>query len=295
MTLTWQHVLRGIGAALTALVSAYLGLCTLGLVSYTVVDPYVTGVQLQRRIESWDEETSYERHYTPVPLDRISDHLERAVVAAEDSRFYQHHGIDWQAIRKAIKERRQGESNRGGSSITQQLVKNLFMTTHSTYLRKALEVPLAYAAELILSKRRILELYLNVIEWGPGVYGAEAASLHYYGVPADGLSRYQSAALAACIPDPLHRIPQRMGWYTSIILQRMRILAGGAPAPSRAAEPSPSNADTVAARSSVPDSQSAGRDSLLANPDTVAPKALPPLPPDSVRTDSSRTDTTTSS
>jgi monofunctional biosynthetic peptidoglycan transglycosylase len=95
------------------------------------------------------------------------------------------------------------------------------MTTHSSFVRKAFEIPLTYLAELILSKDRRLDLYLNVIEWGQGVYGADPAARHYYGVPASRLSRYQAATLAAVIPSPRKRSPQRMGWYTSIILRRM--------------------------------------------------------------------------
>lgn len=215
--------LRDAGLAVVVLLATYYGACTLLLLAYTALDPPTTGVQLQRRVESFFEEASYEKRYTPVPQSEISDHLAHAAVAAEDARFYQHTGVDWKAIREAVEDNRQrGEAWRGGSTITQQLVKNLFMTTHSSYLRKALELPLTYLAELILSKERILELYLNVIEWDRGVFGAEAAARHYYGTSAAGLSRYQSAALAAVIPNPLGRSPQRMGGYTATILARMR-------------------------------------------------------------------------
>jgi monofunctional biosynthetic peptidoglycan transglycosylase len=162
--------------------------------------------------------------YQPQPLDRLDPDLPRAVVAGEDSRFFLHNGINWKAVGEAIEEYREGEDLRGASSITQQLVKNLFMTTHSTYLRKALEVPLTYAAEGLLSKRRILELYVNVIEWGPGVYGAEAAAQHHYGHSARRLTRAQAAALAACIPNPRVRRPATVGWYQRIILRRMHRL-----------------------------------------------------------------------
>lgn len=191
---------------------------------YTTFFPPLTGVQAQRHLEAVVRGDAYERTYHPRPLSELDANLQRAVVAGEDSRFFTHHGIDWTAIRKAIEEYREGEALRGGSSITQQLVKNLFMTTHSTVLRKGLEVPLTYAAELILSKRRLLELYLNVIEWGPGVFGAEAAAEHYYNRSADSLGRYRSAALAACIPNPLGRTPAGMDRYTRIILHRMHNL-----------------------------------------------------------------------
>jgi monofunctional biosynthetic peptidoglycan transglycosylase len=207
----------------TALVfSAYYGFCIVCLLLYNVINPPTTGVQLQRRVESWFEEEAYRKRYRPVARDALSLHLRHATVAAEDGRFYTHWGIDWEAIRQAREDNRaRGSTWRGGSTITQQLVKNLFMTTHSNYLRKAMEVPLTYLAELLLSKERILDLYLNVIEWDRGVYGAEAAAQHYYGASAAGLSRYQAAGLAACIPAPRARTPQRMGSYTNTILHRM--------------------------------------------------------------------------
>jgi monofunctional biosynthetic peptidoglycan transglycosylase len=222
---TARRVGRRTCATLVAVLASYLGGCVLALAVYGAVFPPITGVQLQRAVGALGADVPDERAYTPVPLDRIDRSLARAVVAAEDSRFFRHHGIDWAAVRKAIREYRKGKELRGASSITQQLVKNLFMTTHSTVLRKALEVPLTYAAEAILTKRRILELYLNVIEWGPGVYGAEAAAQHHYGVSARHLSRWRAAALAACIPNPRVRRPATVGWYTRIILRRMHNLA----------------------------------------------------------------------
>lgn len=208
--------------AVVIALSTYYGFCILCLLLYNVVDPPTTGVQMQRRIESWFEDAPYTKHYRPVARAALSPHLRHAVVAAEDGRFYEHGGIDWEAIEQALEDnRRRGRTWRGGSTITQQLVKNLFMTTHSSYLRKALEVPLTYLAEWLLPKERILDLYLNVIEWGRGVYGAEAAARHYYGAAAAKLSRYQAAGLAACIPAPRRRTPQSMGRYTNTILRRM--------------------------------------------------------------------------
>jgi monofunctional biosynthetic peptidoglycan transglycosylase len=157
-----------------------------------------------------------------VALDRISPDLQHAVVSAEDGRFYQHHGIDWKEVQKVVdQDVEEGKLGRGGSTITQQLVKNLFLTTNRSIFRKAVEFTLAPTAELILPKQRILELYLNVIEWGPGVYGAEAASHFWYNTPAARVNREQSARLAAVIPSPLHRQPSRMTWYSAEILHRM--------------------------------------------------------------------------
>ena len=198
--------------------ATFYGLCALCLFACNWIDPPTTMVQVQRRVEAFSEETPYEKRYWPT--DQISEHLPHAVVAAEDGRFFEHGGIDWEAIEKALEDTEDGR-RRGGSTITQQLVKNIFLTTHSAYWRKALELPLTYLAELLLPKERILTLYLNVVEWGRGVYGAEAAAQHHYSVPAAQLSRYQAAALAACLPNPLERTPQTIGWYTEIILTRM--------------------------------------------------------------------------
>ena len=207
-----------------AAVTTYLGLCVAMLVLYAFVFPPVTGVQLQRRAVALFDEGAYERSYEPRSLPVLDPDLPRAVVAAEDSRFFRHWGIDWKAVGEAIEEYRRGGELRGASSISQQLVKNLFLTTHSTLIRKGLEVPLTFAAELLLSKRRILELYVNVIEWGPGIYGAEAAAQYHYGRSARLLTRNQAAALAACIPNPRGRRPATVGWYQRIILRRMRRL-----------------------------------------------------------------------
>ncbi len=219
-------VRRALGALLVtpfAVVVTYLGFCMLCLTAYTLIFPLTTGVQVQRRIEAVVSGSAYSKAYDPTPMAEISRHLPHAVVAAEDGRFYVHAGIDWEAIREAVEDnRRRGRTWRGGSTITQQLVKNLFLTTHSSLVRKAFEVPLTYAAELLLSKERILELYLNVIEWGPGVYGAQAAAQHHYNRDADALSRSQAAALAAVIPSPRTRTPQRMGGYARTIERRMR-------------------------------------------------------------------------
>ncbi len=216
---------RRVGMALLAVICSYLFLCTLALVAYRWVEPPMTGVQLQRTVSAWWAGDPFVRTYDPVPIASVDDDVILAVVAAEDARFFQHTGIDWKAIEEAIEDNRErGYVYRGGSTITQQLVKNLFQTTHSSFLRKGFEVPLTYLAEMILSKERILSLYLNVIEWGPGVFGIAAATQHHYDIDPSRLSRYHAATLAACIPNPLYRTPGRMGRYTRIILQRMRQL-----------------------------------------------------------------------
>jgi monofunctional biosynthetic peptidoglycan transglycosylase len=200
----------------------YFAVCLLGLLLCRWITPPTTMVQMQRRAESWLAEGHYVKRHEPRDLDRISRQLQHAVVAAEDTRFWQHHGIDFEELAEIAEDTlEEADAPRGGSTITQQLVKNLFFTTHRNPARKVLEFVLAPAAELFLSKERILELYLNVIEWGPGVYGAEAASRFHYGVAASAIGRDQAARLAAIIPSPRRRKPARMNGYSRVILARM--------------------------------------------------------------------------
>ena len=179
-------------------------------------------VQVQRHVEAWMEHKPYNKQYTFVALERISPDLQHAVIAAEDGRFYQHHGFDWHQMQIDAKGDMEGERMRGASTLTQQLVKNLFFGTGRSILRKGVEATLVPVAEFVLGKRRILELYLNVVEWGPGIYGAEAACRNYYRVPARRVDREQAARLAAILPAPLKRRPERMNGYSAIILDRMR-------------------------------------------------------------------------
>jgi monofunctional glycosyltransferase len=206
------------------LVLGYLLLCSLLLGLYRFVPPPITTVQIQRTVGMAVAPGNVQFSRSWRSADAISTHLPRAVVAAEDTRFFQHGGIDWEELEKVRAEaRRRGRPPaRGASTITQQLVKNLFLTTHRSYVRKAFEYPLAYAAEFMLPKDRILELYVNVVEWGPGVYGAEAAARYHYRVSAADLTREQSARLAAVLPAPRSRTPQSQNTYSSIIQQRMR-------------------------------------------------------------------------
>jgi monofunctional biosynthetic peptidoglycan transglycosylase len=145
-----------------------------------------------------------ERRY--VPLSRISPSLPLAVIIAEDGRFCTHHGVDFAQIRDVIADADDLENARGGSTVTQQLAKNLFLWPGRSYVRKALEFPLALWIDLVLSKRRILEIYLNIAEWGPnGEFGAEAGSRYAFGKPARDLSHYQAALMAAALPNPHDR------------------------------------------------------------------------------------------
>jgi monofunctional biosynthetic peptidoglycan transglycosylase len=141
--------------------------------------------------------------HTWVPYERISVHLKRAVIAAEDANFTEHDGIDWDAIEKAREaNRRKGKVVRGGSTITMQLAKNLFLSGERSYVRKGQELIITTMIEAVMSKRRILELYLNLAEWGEGVFGCEAGARHYYGVPAAQVGPAQAARMAAMLPRP---------------------------------------------------------------------------------------------
>jgi monofunctional biosynthetic peptidoglycan transglycosylase len=144
-----------------------------------------------------------ELQYKWVPYDRISNNLKRAMVAAEDAKFVDHEGFDWEGIQLAMeKNQKKGKVVAGGSTITQQLAKNLFLSPARSYVRKAEEAVITVMLESILPKRRILEIYLNVIEWGNGLFGAEAAARKYFGVSAAQLSPEQAARLAAMAPNP---------------------------------------------------------------------------------------------
>ncbi|WP_064742636.1 monofunctional biosynthetic peptidoglycan transglycosylase [Edaphobacter aggregans] len=211
-------VVRRIGIVLAAL---WLG-AALTLVGLRWLDPPTTAVHVQRRVQAWIHGMPYESRYRFVPLGQISPELQHAVIAAEDGRFYLHHGFDWHEIKIAAEEDKEGVRTRGASTLTQQLVKNLFFGTGRSVLRKVAEASLVPVAEFVLGKQRILELYLNVVEWGPGVYGAESACRYYYGHPARNIGRQQAARLAAILPAPLRRRPERMNSYSGIILRRIQ-------------------------------------------------------------------------
>ncbi|MBC3884227.1 monofunctional biosynthetic peptidoglycan transglycosylase [Undibacterium griseum] len=161
-----------------------------------------------------------------VPYQRISNHLKRAVIASEDDSFVDHEGVDWEAMQKAYeKNQKKGKVVSGGSTITQQLAKNLFLSGQRSYLRKAQELVISYMLEACMSKQRILEIYLNSVEWGVGVFGAEAAAHHYYGISAASLSAPQAARLAVMLPKPRYFDKNQGSAYlqrrTELILKRM--------------------------------------------------------------------------
>ncbi len=196
-------------------------LAALILVAARWIDPPTTAVHIQRRLQAWIQQQPYHERYQFIPLSQISPALQHAVIAAEDGRFYKHHGFDWHEIKIAADEDLEGERTRGASTITQQLVKNLFFGTGRSFLRKGAEATLVPVAEFVLGKRRILEIYLNVVEWGPGIYGVEPACRYYDQAAAGNIGREQAARLAAVLPAPLKRRPERMNSYSAIILRRM--------------------------------------------------------------------------
>jgi monofunctional biosynthetic peptidoglycan transglycosylase len=157
-----------------------------------------------------------------VPYEKISRHLKQAVVAAEDDRFIEHDGFDWEGIQRAMeKNQRKGKAVAGGSTISQQLAKNLFLSPSRSYLRKGQEALITLMIETCWSKRRILEVYLNVVEWGRGVFGAQAAAQRYFGVPAARLGPHEAARLAVMLPNP-RRYERQFGPRLSAHAERIR-------------------------------------------------------------------------
>ena len=190
-------------AALVAVALLWVAWVSVHIFWYRSHPPRETAFMAQRMDEARTRNPKAQLRYQWVPYERISPNLKRAMIAAEDAKFVEHGGFDWEGIEKALeKNRRKGHVVGGGSTITQQLAKNLFLTPDKSYWRKGEEAIVTVLLEAMLPKRRILEIYLNVIEWGNGVFGAEAAAHHYFGVSAAQLSAEQAARLAAMTPSP---------------------------------------------------------------------------------------------
>lgn len=172
---------------------------------YRFVPPSYSALML------WRMASGSQIDYQWRPLSRISDNLAYAVIASEDARFCQHNGVDWREVEDVWQKFRKNTQRRprGASTITMQVARNLFLWPSRNYLRKALEVPVALLIDVVWSKRRTIEIYLNIVEWGPGIYGAEAASRHYFQLSAAALAPAQAALLAAALPSPLRRNPAR--------------------------------------------------------------------------------------
>lgn len=184
----------------------------------TRTNPTSTALMETRQTQAKEQGRPIKRQWVWVPLSRISPHLRHAVVVAEDASFFIHDGFDWEGIKEAAKYNIEaGELKRGGSTITQQLAKNLYLSSERSLLRKAREALITHHLEQHLPKNRILELYLNVAEWGQGIYGAEAAARHHFGKPSLELTVDEAAWLAAILPSPRRYDPLRK---TTFLTQR---------------------------------------------------------------------------
>ncbi len=219
----WSHWARKLAKAILVLFAIWWLLVLCALFAFRFVDPPTSMVMLGNRVEGVTLRHKW------VPLSEISPNLRLAVISSEDGQFCEHWGVDWGAVREAIREASKGGEPRGASTIPMQTVKNLFMWTSRSYVRKVLEVPLAYLAVAILGRQRVLEIYLNIVEWGPGIFGAEAAAHAYFGGDAAALTRRQAALMAVALPDPSVRNPGRPGPLTrklaSVVERRMPIIA----------------------------------------------------------------------
>ena len=202
LVIAWKAFSYTLGALVIAFVIAQAWFFA-HVLYFTYFEPASTAFMDQAREALREENPRARLEHKWVPYERISVSLTRAVVAAEDARFLDHEGFDWEMIQKAMaKNERRGRVVAGASTISQQLAKNLFLSGERSWLRKGQEAIITWMLETVMSKRRILELYLNVAEWGDGVFGAEAAARHHFGVPAGALSAEQAAWLAAILPSP---------------------------------------------------------------------------------------------
>lgn len=212
---TLARIARGVVLALLALI-----------ILYRFVNPPFSTLMLA----SWLTGGKVEQEW--VPLENISRHLVRAVVTSEDGRFCQHWGVDWTEVENALERAEEtGRGPRGASTIPMQTVKNLFLWQSRSYVRKAVEVPLAYVASFFWPKRRMIEIYLNIAEWGPGIFGAQAAARHHFRTTAARISQAQAARLAAALPNPHVRNAGRPGPRTRVLSGRIRHRARRAGAP----------------------------------------------------------------
>ncbi len=225
--LSFGGVLKRIVVVLFLFAIAYQAWIFLHIWWWIDHNPHSSAFMNERLEVIHEDKPEAELKYKWVDYDRISTHLKRAVIASEDAKFTIHEGFDWEGIEKAYeKNLKKGKIVAGGSTISQQLAKNLFLSSKRTPWRKAQEVIITMMLEKMMTKRRIFEIYLNVIEWGNGVFGAEAAARHYFKTSARGLGKQQSAKLAAMIPNPRfydkHRMTRYLNKRTATIQARMR-------------------------------------------------------------------------
>jgi monofunctional biosynthetic peptidoglycan transglycosylase len=209
-------MLRRIGRRLVRLAALFVGLSVVMTAIYEVVPPPITWLMVLRVLEGEGLHKDWE------PIGDISPELIRAVIAAEDTRFCDHQGFDWVELRKAVDDWRRGEGLRGASTISNQTARNVFLWKSRNFLRKGLEGYFTLLIEFMWSKERIVEVYLNVAEWGPGIFGAEAAARHYFGKPASDLTRREASLMAAVLPNPIEWSPASPGNYTLNYASRVR-------------------------------------------------------------------------
>lgn len=190
----------------------FVVLSVLWVLVLKVVPVYYTPLMLKRSIENAGDKSFHTRHKW-VPLDKISGNMGKAVISSEDNLFVQHNGFDIKAIHTAIDEHKRGRKLRGASTISQQTAKNVFTFGSDTWFRKGVEVYFTFLIEKIWGKKRIMEVYLNVIECGKGIYGVEAASRQFFGKPAEKLTRSEACLIAVCLPNPLKMHPDRPSAY----------------------------------------------------------------------------------
>ncbi len=206
----WPRRIRRAVLVLMGLAVGYAVLVLSLIVAYRWVDPPRSALMIATRLSGQPVV------YGPVPITSISSYLQRAVVTSEDARFCYHRGVDWAALYEAMNE------SRGGSTITMQVAKNLFLWSSRSYVRKAIEIPVALTIDAVWPKRRILEVYLNIAEWGPGIFGAEAAAYYHFDKPASRLTAREAALLAASLPNPIARDAGEPGRITALLATRLR-------------------------------------------------------------------------
>ena len=235
LVIAWKAFSYTLGALVIAFVLAQAWFFA-HVVYYVRFEPSSTAFMDRAREELRERNPRARLEQRWVPYERISSNLKRAVLAAEDARFLDHEGFDWEMIEKAMaKNERRGRVVAGASTISQQLAKNLFLSGERSWLRKGQEAIITWMLEAVLGKRRILELYLNFAEWGTGVFGAEAAARHHFGIPASALSPDQAAWLAVILPSP-HRYER--GRLTPYLAGRVDTILARMPATQiPAAEP----------------------------------------------------------
>jgi monofunctional biosynthetic peptidoglycan transglycosylase len=204
---TKTPILKRITAVLSRILIWFLSVSVLWVLAYKFINPPMTLLMITRNMERKSDGKDFKTDKKWVPFEDISDNMKRAAVSAEDQKFLKHMGFDIKAIERAYASNGKGKKIKGGSTISQQTAKNVFLWPGRSYIRKGFEAYFTLLIEMLWSKERILEVYLNVIEMGDGIYGAEAASQTYFKKPCKELTRSQAALIAACFPNPLKWTP----------------------------------------------------------------------------------------